>query len=516
MADEEWKKRLNDSGYKNWLKVSLALIESKEALHDFTKKVIDAIHNDIKTRLGPGTCTGTSACNTRKGGATGKEPTCPNCAQWVTEIKNNRSGLLHWKNADPTKWHNLPWEIAKCFMNAQGSKATAASVTGPEKTDLSGMLNVLVNCKEFGRNHLKDKKLPEHVRTVRNDLMHCATMSFSDAEMQSMVDKVIALLEDDKELKHLKICQDKVEIIKSLRNAEFELKPEDEEVCIGTALDHALAADSGEEIDENMMSKLGKLIKGNKDLERKFDDKYNKIDEKVEKMKEVYDAEFSKVHINIGELTGRIEYLEKLTCGQSFSKSPTSPVLGHEMKSFYKNILQSCAQKKKLDLPKYTTIETEEKKFVSKVLVDGKEFKSNEPKPSKKEAEQNAAEEALKFLGNEDSEVSNEKNDSSSTEHQVMDSKSTQQKDKNYKNLLQEKAQKQKMTNPIYNSSKTDAGFLSEVMYDARWYSPDMSPQNKKVDAEQKAAQFVLAYLQDRYSTATVFARVGVLCAQFI
>ena len=502
MANEEWKKRLNDSGYKNWLKVSLALIQSKEALHDFTKKVIDAIHNDIKTRLGPGTCTGTSACNTRKGGVTGKEPTCPSCAQWVIEIKKNRSGLLHWKNADPTKWHNLPWEIAKCFMNAQGDKATAASVTGPDKTDLSGMLNVLVNCKEFRLNHLNDKKLPEHVRKVRNDLMHCATMSFSDADMQIMVGKVIGLLEDDKELKYLKICQDKVETIKSLRDAEFELKPEDEEVCIGTALKtHALAADSGEEIDENMMtmmSKLSKLIKGNKDLERKFDDKFNKIDKKLEKMKEENDDKFSKVHDEMGELIGRIHLLENLTSGQRFSNSPTSSVLGHEIKSFYKNALQSCAQKKKLDLPKYTTIETEEKKFVSTILFDGKEFKSNEPKPSKKEAEQNAAEEALKFLGNEDSEVSNEKNDSSSTDHQVTDSKSTQQKGKNYKNLLQEKTQKLTIPKPIYNSRKTDAGFLSEVMYDGQWYSPDMSPQNKKVDAEQKAAQFVLVCL-DRY-----------------
>ena len=373
LDDEEWKRRLNDSRYKNWLKVSLALIESKEALHDFAEKVINAIHNDIKTRLGPGTCTGTPACNTRKGGATGKEPTCPSCAQWVTEIKKNknRSGLLHWKNADPTKWHNLPWEIAKCFMNVLGDKATAASVTGPDKTNLSGILNVLVNCKEFGLNHLKDRKLPEHVRKVRYDLMHCVTMSFSDARMQNMVDKVIALLEDDKELEHLKICQDKVKIIKSLRDNEFELKPEDEEVCIETALEsHALAADSGDEIDENMMSMLSKLIKGNKDLEKKFDAKLNKIKGKVTNMKQEYGARVDK----------------------------------------------RC---------------------------------------------------------------------------------------KNYKGLLQNEAQKQNIPYPTYHTKKTDTGFLCEVMYDGRLYSPDMSPQNTNADAEHKAAQFVLAFL-DRYITCKV------------
>ncbi|CAB4023515.1 Hypothetical predicted protein, partial [Paramuricea clavata] len=132
--------------------------------------------------------------------------------------------------------------------------------------------------------------------------------------------------------------------------------------------------------------------------------------------------------------------------------------------------------------------------FVSIVLFDGKDFKSKR-KPSKKEAEQNAAEEALKFLGNEEVEVSSETNESQLAEHQVMDNTWTQQRDKNYKNMLQEKAQKQKIPYPIYFYKQTDTGFLSEVMYDGRTYSPDMSPQNKKIDAEQKAAQFVLAYL---------------------
>ena len=499
LGDDEWKKRLNDSGYKNWLKVSLALIESKEALHDFTENVIVVLHNDIKTRIGSGKCTAASACNMRKGsGVTGKS--CPSCAQWVIEIKKQSNGQLHWKNTDSTKWHNVPWEIAKCFMNSQGDKTTASANTGPDTTDLSGMLNILVNCMEFNLNHLKDKELPKDVRKVRNDLMHCATMSFSDAEMQGMVNQVIALLEDDKELKHLKICQDKVKLIKSLRDNEFELKTKDEHVCIETVLEsHALAADSGDEVDKSMISKLRQFIKENKDLERKFDDKVNKIDEKLTNMKQECDAEISRVDIDLGELKGRIEFLEKkLVSGKSFpSDNPASSVLGHEIKSFYKSALHIYTQKKKLDKPKYDTNETEEKMFVSIVLFDGKDFKSKR-KPSKKEAEQNAAEEALKFLGNEEVEVSSETNEFQLAEHQVMVSTLTQQKDKNYKNLLQEKAQKQKLPYPIYFYKQTDTGFLSEVMYDGGTYSPDMSPQNKKVDAEQKAAQFVLAYL-DRY-----------------
>ena len=494
MAKEEWKKRLNDPGYKNWLKVSLALIQSKEALHKFAGDVIDAVHTDIKTRVGTGTCDG--SCNTRgkHGGVGGKEPSCPNCVKWVKEIKAQRSnGQLHWKNADPKIWPNVPWEIAKCFMNAQGDKATAAAVTGPNKTDLSGMLNVLINCKEFKRNHIKDIKLAENVRSVRNDLMHCATMSFKEAEMKDMIDQVIAFLEDEKELKHLVTCKDTVKNIESLKDNEFELKETDEHACIETAL----AAASGEdELAKDMISKLCELIKGNKDLEMKFEDEVSKLDAKIMNMKQEYDAKFSIIDFKFGELQGQIEDLaNKVASGQSFSSNASS-VIGNEIKSFYKNMLQSYAQRKKLAVPKYESNPCENK-FLGTVLFNGKKFESSEPKPTRKEAEQSAAEEALKVLGNEDSEECDDKNEPPSTE--LQNTESTQQESKNCKGLLQEKSQKQKINKPIYNSTKTDDGlFVSEVMYNGRWFSPDMSPQNKKVDAEQKAAQYALAAL-DRY-----------------
>lgn len=499
MVDEELKKRLNNSGYKNWLKVSRALIESKEALHDFTETVIVDVHNDIKSRLGTGECTKTSACNTKKGA-----PTCVSCKQWMAEIKTKRcDGMLNWKNANPQIWHNTPWEIAKCFMNDQGSKTNANANTGPAKTDLSGLLNVLVNCKEFKLKHLKGSKnlLPKDVRKVRNELMHCATMSFTDAEMQDMIDKVIALLEDDKELKHLPICQEKVELIKSLRNSELELKPVDESECIRTALEaHAFAVESGEEVDEGMKllyEKLIELIRGNKDLERKFDEKIKKMNKQMEKMKQDSDAQFEEVHVILGELRGQVQ---SLLLQSSTSSTTACSTLGHsEMKSFYKNALQSYAQRRKLDLPKYTN-EVKGGKYVSTVLIGEKKFKSKEPKQSKREADQSAAEEALRNLGNEDSELLSEKNKAGSTEQeQTVRSEILQPKDKlNYKNLLQEKAQKKKILNPIYSDKNTDAGFISEVMYNGKWYSPEVDPQSRKVDAQQKAAQFVLAVV-DRY-----------------
>ena len=335
----------------------------------------------------------------------------------MKEIKTQSSGLLHWKNADPMKWNNDPWEIAKFFMNPQGDKATAAAVTGPEKTDLSGMLNALINCKEFELNHIKDIKLAEKVRSVRNTLMHCATMSFEEDEMKDMIDKIIAFLEDDKELKV--ICKDTVKNIKSLKDKEFELKETHEHACIETALEsHVLdveTAESEEEIDKVMImtSKLSQLINGNKDLEKKFEDKFDKL----MNVMQGYEARFSAVDLNVCALRKKMEYFEKQLQRerkQSFPDNPTTTLLGHEM-SFCKGALQSYAHKKKLDLPKYDFKQTKNGMFVSTALFNGREFKSSEPRPAKKEAEQSAAEEALKFLGKEDLEECDEKSESPST-----------------------------------------------------------------------------------------------------
>ena len=90
-----------------------------------------------------------------------------------------------------------------------------------------------------------------------------------------------------------------------------------------------------------------------------------------------------------------------------------------------------------------------------------------------------------------------EENELPSIEPHVMDTRLTQQDSKNFKGLLKEKADKQKVL-LIYNTTAKDNGFLSEVMYDDRWYSPDISPQKKRKDAEQKAAQFALDVL-NRY-----------------
>ena len=506
--EKQLENRLNDEGYKNWLKVTQALIHSKEALHDFTRNVIEKIHGDILTRTGLGRCDGT--CNTNKG----KKPSCTNCSKWVKEIKSYYKGIINWKNTEPTKWHDTPWEIAKCFMNPQGSKATAASNTGPEKTDLSGILNVLVNCKEFGRNYLNNKGHPEKVREVRNGVMHCPTMAFSEDEMKRHVDIIIALLEDGKCLKNLESCKETVRMIKSIRDGEFKICAETEVDCIGLILRaHELLLESEEEVgDETRQSleSLSKLIKTNKDLENKFDLKLKDITDRMNDMTDHFNSRMSLVEFSCGDLKGKIERVEariaELEKNRGVEDSEVErPRVRQYDKSLFKNWLQCFAQKKGFDVPKYSHRTTDSGKFLSTVSVAGRKFDSEEPKSSKKEADQCAAEMALKFFTNEVTDYDKDNDTSSPPEKKALVLPKVQ-KEKNisYKNQLQELAQERKIRLPLYATKQKESGvFVSEVLFDGAWYSPDVVPQGKKIDAEQKAAQFVLSYLEDTAKSVT-------------
>ncbi|XP_046853883.1 uncharacterized protein LOC124447028 [Xenia sp. Carnegie-2017] len=382
----------------------------------------------MKSVVRPGTCTKTAACNTNKG-----EPKCLSCSLWVKEIKKSCRGKIIWKNTDPSRWHELAWEIAKCYMNAQGSKETARAVTGPENTDLSGILNVLVNCKEIRDNRLKEKKLAEEVRNVRNKLMHCADMSLSEEEMRDMVDKVIALLEDEKELKKLQVCQNTVEFIKSLKNCKFELKQVDEEQCFEEVLkSYKLAVElkeNGEDIELDSFKVFKEVFKEYNDLQR-FSEKVSDVEKDVKRMKQEYDAKFSAIDFEYGELKGKVQYIyEKFpTLNIENLQQQTLYVNGINIRPSYTAVLHNIAQKKKKEPPKYTE-NSDGKKFTANVLFDGKTFSCKEPKSSKKEAKESAAEVAVNFLGQQD-------------------------------------------------------------------IQPDITPQTRKVDARQMAAEFVLRFLE--------------------
>ena len=62
-------------------------------------------------------------------------------------IKNKQSYTIHFDNCECQKWVSEPWEVAKLYMgNLGGDKR---NVSGPQTTDIAGLLQLMSQCVEF-------------------------------------------------------------------------------------------------------------------------------------------------------------------------------------------------------------------------------------------------------------------------------------------------------------------------------------------------------------------------------
>ena len=140
--------RLQDPGYKAWIKAGLCLSFAKDGLKDFaddsSKQFHQAVLNTLKSNGNP-SCNGIcihATINNR-----GRVSCCNNCQAFVDEIDQQNQRSFHfkqhnWKNSVMTLWPTNPWEMAKVFMNP-GQKAAQRT---PVDTDLSGILNFFDHC----------------------------------------------------------------------------------------------------------------------------------------------------------------------------------------------------------------------------------------------------------------------------------------------------------------------------------------------------------------------------------
>ncbi|XP_028328660.1 uncharacterized protein CXorf38 homolog isoform X1 [Gouania willdenowi] len=105
--------RLNDGGYKNWLKAGRCLVILKEGLHPFTDRHMRDFHGFLlhHNAVLHNTC-GTS-CRPRAN----KLPSlCTACSEWQKVIlKHHREpgATIHWNNCFPPDWRTHHWELAK-------------------------------------------------------------------------------------------------------------------------------------------------------------------------------------------------------------------------------------------------------------------------------------------------------------------------------------------------------------------------------------------------------------------
>ncbi|XP_047444535.1 uncharacterized protein CXorf38-like [Mugil cephalus] len=165
MVLEELQFRLNDSGYKNWLKAGRCLLILKDGLHPFTDQQMRAFHKYLlhQNPVLRNPCQ-TSSCKPR-----GNEPSsvCRACSEWQRVILRHHrqsNATIYWDNCFPPHWRTDHWELAKAYMSRGQAKVKRAS-----ECDAPALLNLINFCTYFSS---VDPKLVRKVIQFRNELMH--------------------------------------------------------------------------------------------------------------------------------------------------------------------------------------------------------------------------------------------------------------------------------------------------------------------------------------------------------
>ncbi|XP_036941229.1 uncharacterized protein CXorf38 homolog [Acanthopagrus latus] len=176
MGLEELGARLNDRGYKNWLKAARCLCFLRDGLHPFTDQHMRVFHRELLD----GNPLLRRPCQTscRPRGTELSNP-CRMCSEWQKVIlsqHNQQNATLHWDNCSPPQWRTDHWELAKAYMPRGQGKKTAA-----EKCDASALLNLINYCKRF---QSVDLKCVREVIRCRNELMHSCEFHVTDEWMR--------------------------------------------------------------------------------------------------------------------------------------------------------------------------------------------------------------------------------------------------------------------------------------------------------------------------------------------
>ncbi|XP_041937290.1 uncharacterized protein CXorf38-like isoform X1 [Alosa sapidissima] len=172
MVLAELSLRLNEVGYKNWLKAGYCLMKLKDGLQGFVNNEMKLFHervinNNAILRRGP-------CRNNCRAKGNQLHSLCSLCSEWRREIlrhHTNPSAVVNWSNCRPWLWSAEHWELAKAFM-PRGQ----ADVTRAEQCDAAALLNLLHFCDHFS---YIDPKLVKEVIRCRNELMHSCEMRVS-------------------------------------------------------------------------------------------------------------------------------------------------------------------------------------------------------------------------------------------------------------------------------------------------------------------------------------------------
>ncbi|KAJ8253041.1 hypothetical protein GJAV_G00208480 [Gymnothorax javanicus] len=192
MVLEELCARLNDIGYKNWLKAGYCLLKLRDGLHVYVNNEMKSFHSRLINynpvlRMG-------HRCNLYcrpKGNEL--YHLCELCEEWRAEIlrhHTSKTAVVNWGNCKPFLWSSDHWELAKAYM-----PRGLSHITGAEQCDASSLLNLIIFCDYF--SFINQGPVRQVIRK-RNELMHSSEMRVSAQWMeqyQGSLDQLVQQLQ---------------------------------------------------------------------------------------------------------------------------------------------------------------------------------------------------------------------------------------------------------------------------------------------------------------------------------
>ncbi|KAI8498884.1 protein of unknown function (DUF4559) [Branchiostoma belcheri] len=444
------KYRRNSEGYKNWLKVGLALLATRDGLTSITLQAAKELHAELKAKLGDSVenCT----CNPKKK------------------------------------------QECKVFM----PRGQNTDNTGPKKSDTSALLNFIVHCK-FCNKYIS-AKASQKVTEVRNRAMHSADLTFSQQEFQDHMAAVLNLMRDP-QIKSDPAAQKAADEISKIQTDDFHIGADkachDAEVRVFTDLmgdfrksleaqekelgDHATRLDAleqGKTTEEKVSSKtvnsILDMVNGNADLQSVLQVQASELSTMLQQ----YESRLVKVEGDMAD-TKLQEDLTKVK-QKLLEAPPGSPKFTPGASISYKNTLQEYLDKEKLPKAKYKRLEGEgsnagQPPFTFRVVLQYKNalFRPDGGFASKKVATQKACELALQRLGQ--SHLTNDPT--------------------HFRAELQEYLRKQGQDQPEINYTQDEMGFYAEVKLTGTAEFPPGDTSTTRKEAEQNAAEKALLAL---------------------
>nr|XP_005995314.1 PREDICTED: uncharacterized protein CXorf38 homolog [Latimeria chalumnae] len=190
MVLSELNLRLNDVGYKNWIKAGFCLQQLTKGLRCYLNGEMETFHQTLRRSLRARQPETACKRNCRPLGNSFSN-TCHVCEGWKSEIlmhHTHRNNIINWGNCRPWLWPTQHWEVAKAYMpRGQTDKL------GPDDCDAAALLNLINFCDHF--HFVNPLKVREIIR-CRNELMHSSEMQVSPAWMKEYGQKLQDLLQD--------------------------------------------------------------------------------------------------------------------------------------------------------------------------------------------------------------------------------------------------------------------------------------------------------------------------------